>query len=178
MIRTAYTLYRHIKSCLTLSFCHINGFQMIQKCFSCIPWHIFGFDSHIVTLSCTDRNDHNILESETFRKLVNIFHNFIKSLFTVSHKIHFVHCEYKVMNSHQRADTAMASCLYQNPLFCIDQNDCKLCKRSTDSHISCIFFVTRCVCNDKTSFICSKITIRHVDGDTLFSFCHQTVKKK
>ena len=178
MIWTAYTLYWHIESGFALSLCHINRFQMIQKCFSCIPWHIFGFDSHIVTFSRADRNDHNILKSETFRKLINVFYNFIKSLFTIIHKIHFVDCKYKVMNSHQRTDTAVASCLYQNTLFCIDQNDCKLCKGSTNCHISCIFFMTRCICNNKASFICSKITISHVDCDTLFSFCHQAVEKK
>ena len=63
-------------------------------------------------------------------------------------------------------------------LFCIDKDDCKLCKRSTNCHVSRIFFMSRCICNDKTSFICCKIAIGNINGDALFSLCHQTIQKK
>ena len=178
MVRAADSLYRHIESCFALCLCHIDCFQMIQKCFACIPRHVLRFYSYIVSFCRADRNDHNILKSEAFRKFVDIFYDLIESFFAVTYKVHLVDCKYKMMDSHQGADAAVASCLYQNTLFCIDKDDRKLCKRSTNCHVSCIFFMSRCIRNDEASLVCCKITISNINGDTLFSLCHQTIQKK
>ena len=66
VVRTADSLNRHVESCFALCLCHIDCFQMIQKCFACIPRHVLRFYSYIVSFCCTDRNDHNILKSKIF----------------------------------------------------------------------------------------------------------------
>ena len=178
MVRTADSLYRHIESCFAFCLCHIYGFQMIEKYFSCIPWHIFGSYSHVVTFCRTDRNDHYILKAKAFGKFIDIFDDLIESFFTVTHKIHLIDRKYKMMDSHQGTDTTVTSCLYQNALFCVDKDDRKLCKRSTNCHISCIFLVSRCICNNEASLVRCKITIGNINGDALFSLCHQTIQKE
>ena len=178
MVRTADSLYRHVESCFALCLCHIDSFQMIQKCFACVPWHVLGFDCDVVSFCRADRNDHNILKSEAFGKFIDIFYDLIESFCAVAYKVHLVDCKYKMMDPHQGADAAVTSCLYQNALFCIDKDDRKLCKRSTNCHISRIFFMSRCICDDEASLVCCKITISNINGDTLFSLCHQTIQKK
>ena len=174
MIGAAYTLHRHIEGSFLL-LRYIDSFQMIEQCFSCIPWHVVGFLCDIVTFRCTDRNHSHILKPKSFGQILNIFFDFLKTFLTVVHQIHLIDREYKVFNSHQCTDTAVSSRLYEYALLGIHKDDGKLGKGCTDCHVSCIFFVSRCICHDKTSLICRKIAISHINRNSLFTLCHQAV---
>ena len=54
-------------------------------------------------------------------KEVDVFYNLIESFFAIIYEVHLIDSKYKMMDSHQGTDTAVASCLYQNTLFCIDE---------------------------------------------------------
>ena len=151
---------------------------MLQKSFTRIPGHIRRLLRYIITLCSTDRNDHNILKPQSFRKLINILYDLIKTALTVINKIHLVNSKDEMMNTHQSADTCMTPCLHQNPLLRIHKNNGKLSKGSSNRHVSCILLMPWSIRNDKTSLICCKITIRNIYSDSLLTFCHQTIQKK
>ena len=151
---------------------------MLQKSFPRIPRHIRRLLRYVITLCSTDRNDHNILKPQSLRKLIDILYDLIKTTLTVINKIHFVHSKYKMMDTHQSADTCMTPCLHQNPLLRIHKNNGKLGKRSTNCHVSCILFMTRSIRNNKTSLIRCKITVSNINSDALLTLSHQTIQKK
>ena len=151
---------------------------MLQKSFTRIPGHIRRLLRYVITLCSTDRNNHNILKPQSLRKLIDILYNLIKTTLTVINKIHFVNSKYKMMDTHQSADTCMTPCLNQNPLLRIHKNNGKLSKGSSNRHVPCILLMSGSIRNDKTSFIGCKITIRNINGDPLLTFCHQAIQKK
>ena len=151
---------------------------MLQKSFPRIPGHIRRLLRYVITLCSTDRNDHNILKTQSLRKLIDILHDLVKTALTVTNKIHLINSKYKMMDTHQSADTRMTSCLHQNTLFCVHKNNGKLGKRSANCHVSCILLMTRSICNNKTSLIRCKITVCNINGDTLLTLSHQTIQKK
>ena len=177
MIRAAYTLHWHIEGSFLL-LRYIDSFQMIEQCFSCIPWHVVGFLCDIVTFCCTYRNHNHILKSKSFCQILNIFFDFRKTLLAVIHEIHFIDREYKVFDSHQCTDTAVSSRLHEYTLLGIHKDNGKLRKGSAYCHVSCIFFVSWCVCHDKTSLVCRKIAVSHINGNALLTLCHQSVQKE
>ena len=69
----------------------------------------------------------------------------------------------------------MTSGLIQHSLGGVNQNYCKIGKGCTNRHVSGIFLMTGGVGNNKTAVVCGEIAVGNIDGDTLFTFCKQTV---
>ena len=178
VVRTAYTLYRHIETYFVVVFGNVNIFQVCQECLTVIPFDVVGFCRNIVAFCRRNRNNLDISKAEFFGKFLDLCFDLVESLFAVIHKVHFVDGKYKIFDSHQLTDSCVASCLYEHALFCVDQNDCKVGKGSSYCHVSCVFFMSRCVRNDEASFLCRKVTVRNVDRDSLLALCHQSVEKQ
>ena len=158
--------------------CHIHIFQIRKKSRSFIPVNRIGFLCYIISFRCGNRNNLNCLKIQFTGKFLNLFFDFIKTLFTVINQIHFINSKYKRIDSHQRTNSRMTSCLNQNTLCGINQNNCQIRKGSTYCHVSCILFMTRRICYNKTSLICRKIAVCHVNRNSLLSLCHQSVKQE
>ena len=178
MIRTAYSLYRHGKSIFRLSLMNVNILQISEERLPFIPRHMSGFQGYIISLCGGNRQNLDCLIIMLSRHHLDFFFYFLKSIFIVMNQIHFIDCKHKMFDSHKSTDTGMASCLHQHPLGGIYKNHCQFCKGSTNSHISGVFFMTRCIGNDKRTFLCGKISISHIDGNPLLSFCHQTIQQQ
>ena len=65
MVWTGNTLNRQIKLADILSLGNIHSLKMIQKSFARIPWHIRRLLRNVITLCSTDRNNHNILKTQS-----------------------------------------------------------------------------------------------------------------
>ena len=111
-------------------------------------------------------------------KFLNLVNDLLETLLTVIDKIHLIYSKYKVTDSHQCTDSGMSSGLYEHSLLCIHKDNGKVCKGCTDCHVSGVLLMSWCICNDKTSLFGGKITVCHINGDTLLTLCHQSIQKK
>ena len=178
MVRTADTLYRHVKSFFFVALFDIYIFQIGKQDFAVVPADVLGSLCDVVAFRCRYRNDLHMLKTKFAGKFCDLFFDCLEFLLVISDQIHFVYCKYKITDSHQGADSCMASGLYQHALGCIYEDNCKVCKGCAYSHVSCILFVTRCISYDKASVVSCEVTVCNVDGNTLFTLFHQSVKKQ
>ena len=72
----------------------------------------------------------------------------------------------------------MSSCLFYHTLSCIYQDNDQVSIGSTRDHIPCVLHMARCISDDELSFWRSEITIRYINGDTLFSLRTESVSKQ
>ena len=72
----------------------------------------------------------------------------------------------------------MPSGLHQHTLRSVNQNYRQVSERCTYRHVSGVFFMSGGVCNDKAAVVGGEVPVCHVNGDTLFPFCHQTVQQQ
>ena len=84
MVRTAYTLYRHIESLFLLLFSNIYIFKICKKCFTLIPRNIVWFLSYIIALCSWYRNNVYTLKRKFFWKLIYLWFNLIKSVLVIT----------------------------------------------------------------------------------------------
>ena len=111
-------------------------------------------------------------------KFLNLVNDLLETLLTVIDKIHLIYSKYKVTDSHQCTDSCMSSGLYEHALLCIHKDNGKVCKGCTDCHVSCVLLMSRSICHDKASLFGCKVTVCHINSDTLFTLCHQSVQKE
>ena len=83
-----------------------------------------------------------------------------------------------MLDTHKGADSCMSPCLYKNALCRIYKDNGKFRKGCSYCHVSCIFFMTWGICNDKRTVLCCKIAVSDVNCDSLLSLSHQAVKKE
>ncbi|MNQ85462.1 hypothetical protein D3C85_1006270 [compost metagenome] len=83
-----------------------------------------------------------------------------------------------MFNTHKCTNPSVALGLGNNPFLSICKNDSKIRKRCPYSHVAGIFFVSRCVCYDERTVVRRKITIRHVNRNSLLTLCKQPVKEQ
>ena len=175
---TAYSLNRHGKSFFNKGIFCINIFKICEKRFSFIPGHSDRFCSDIISFRCGDRKDFYGLKVVFCHQSFYLTLDFFKMFCIIVDQIHFIYGKYEVLNSHKGADSCMSFCLYENTTSRINKNNSEIGKRSTNCHISCVFFMSGGVCNNERTMFRCKITISNVNCDSLLSFSHQSVKKK
>ena len=178
MIRTVDTLHRHVESLFVSLLCHIDILQIFENRRAFIPGHVRRLLCDVVALRCGHRNDLHIAEVKFICQHMDLFGDLVEALLAVIGEVHFVDSEYKIVNPHQRADSRVTARLHQNSLCGVNQDDRKIRKGGTDSHVPCILLMSRRVRNDKGTFICGEIAVCHVDGNSLLPLCHQAVQKK
>ena len=177
MVWTANTLYWHIEAFFGIR-CNVNSFQIFQQRLSGIPRNVFRMGGNIVALCCRKRNNRDVFQSQFLLQGINLCNDFVETRFAIFYQVHLVYSKDKVPNTHQFADSCMTSGLHQNALRSVNQNDCQIRKRCTNCHVSGIFFMTWCVCNDKAAVVGCKIPICNVNRNTLFPFCHQAIQQQ
>ena len=104
--------------------------------------------------------------------------NLLETLSVISHHIHLVDGEYHVPDSHQIADTGVASGLNLNAFGGVNEDDGELRKRSCHGHVAGIFLMARSIGHDVAARLRLKIAVGHVDGDTLFPLTHESVQQQ
>ncbi len=72
----------------------------------------------------------------------------------------------------------MSHCLFQHTFPCIDQNDRHISSTCSGYHIACVLDMSRSVGDNKFSGRCCKIPVSHINGNSLFPFCPQSVSKQ
>ena len=178
MVRTAHTLYRHIKALFVAVRMDVHIFQVFQERNAVIPRNILRLLGHVVALCCRQRNDVYIFQIQFLAEFCDLCLDLTETLFTVAHQVHLVYRKDEIADTHELADPCMASGLYQNALGCVHQDDGQVSEGCANCHVTGILFVTRCICNDKAAVVGGEIAVCHVNGDTLFPLCHQTIQKQ
>ena len=178
MVRTAYTLYRHIESFFGVILADIDVFQIWKQCLAGVPRNVPRGLCDIVTLCSGYRDDLHILQAQFCGQFLDLLLDLLKPLPVISHQIHFIDGKDEITDSHQITDPCMTAGLHQHALLGVDQDHGQVGKGCTYRHVSGIFLMTRCVGHDETSLVCREITVCHVDGDALFSLCHQSIQKQ
>ena len=143
-----------------------------------VPRHLARFHRNIVSCRGRKRNNLDALITKLRHQHLNVFFYFHKAVLAVTHQIHLIYGKHKALDSHQVANSCMALCLNQYALARICQDHAQRGKRSSYRHISRIFFMSRCIGNDKASVLCCKITIRGINGNSLLTLCDQSVQKQ
>ena len=103
--------------------------------------------------------------------------NPLKDLLGEIHQIHFIHCEYNVLNAQKRSNVGMTLCLGENPLAGIHQNDRDIGRRGAGHHITCVLLVPRRISDNKLATIRVKKPVSNIDRDTLFTFSCETINE-
>ena len=176
VVRSADSLYREIKSLFRIFFAYIYIFKIFQKRFAVIPSDVFRFNRYVVTLCCRQRNYLNVFKWQFVFQFFNLSYDFIISIFIILYKVHLIYGKHKVTYTHKLTNSRMTSCLNKHALWRIDKNYSQVRKWRTYRHVSCIFFVSGCIGNDKTSVVGCEIAVCNVNRYTLFSFSHKSVK--
>ena len=176
-VRTAYTLYRHNETCLVGMIGNIDRLQIILKSTTLVPRCLCRLCRNIITNCCRYRNNMHCLEIILSGHDLDLLYNILKLILIVINKIHLIDRINNMLDTHQCADTCMASCLNQNALGSVHKDNRQICEGCTNRHVTGILLMTRCICYDKASLFCRKITICNIDRDSLLTLCHQSVKQ-
>ena len=104
--------------------------------------------------------------------------NLLETLSVISHHVHLVDGEYHVPDSHQIADTGVASGLNLNALGGVDEDDGELRKGSRHGHVSGVFLMSRSVGYNVAARLRFEIAVGHIDGDALFPLAHEPVQQQ
>lgn len=153
VIRAADPLHGHGKTALHRICIDIDLFQIGEQRRTCVPWHVCGGFCNIVPTGGGYWNDGLRVKLELCKQNTDLFADLLEFFMGKINQIHFIDCKYKVSDTHECADTCMTACLRENTVTGIHEDHSQICKGSADRHIAGVFFMPRCVCNDKGALV-------------------------
>ena len=83
-----------------------------------------------------------------------------------------------MLDTEQRHQIGVTARLRDDACAGIHQDDGEISRRTAGNHVARILFVSRRVGNDEFAVVRAEVTIRHVDGNTLFAFRLQAVQQQ
>ena len=93
-------------------------------------------------------------------------------------EIDLVDRQHDVPDAEHRGDQRMTSCLRQDPLARVDQQDREIRRRGARGHVAGIFLVAGRIGNDELALLGGEEPVGDIDGDALFALRLQAVHEQ
>jgi len=177
-VRTKYILYRKAEITKVIIAVDMDCFQKIEQGKSFIPRSSFRLIHHIVSIECGQWNTSHIGNPQGSYKLLILCYNLIEALFRKIYQVHLVDSQHYMLDSQQRYQKCMTSCLSNYSHTGIYQNNSQIGGRTAGYHITGILFVPRSISNDKFTVIGRKVAISHINRNALFTLCFQAIQQQ
>lgn len=153
----------------------IDRFQEIHEGATSVPAHIGAGIDEVFAVESGDRNEVQVGQIEAGRKVSVVAADLFECLLAVSHQVHFVDGHYDVANAEEGNDEAVPFGLSENPVSRVDQDNSEIGGRGPGRHVSRVLFMAGGIGDDELSFCGRKVSVRHIDRDTLLAFGAQAV---
>ena len=126
-------------------------------------------------MECADGDEGDVCDVEFGDEIFYlIFYGVVDVLFVVD-KIHFVYANNEVGYLEECGDKDVAVGLFDNTVSSVDEDEGEVGGGCTGDHVPGVLDMSWGVCDDEFSFWCSEVAVGDVDGDSLFSFCSESV---
>ena len=177
LIRAAHPLHRQTKTLRALQRLNLDGFQMLQQCWACVPGHCVTIKNHVIAFQSRQGNRSNRSNIQSLRQHLILLENIFKNGLVVIDQIHFIHCQHNVFDAQQTDDITVSACLCQQAFAGIDKHYSDIGRRSASRHITGVLFMPGAIGNDKFAPLSIEITIRHINGDALLTLGFKTIEQ-
>jgi len=153
----------------------LDGFEVLEECFSAIPVHGGGWFDDIVAVEGAHGDEVDVAEAEGFCEGEVIFADFVEAGLGVLDEVHFIDGDDEVFDAEEGADVGVAFGLDLYAVAGVNEDDGEVAGGGAGSHVAGVLFMAGGVGDDEFAFIGGEVAVGDVDGDSLFAFGAEAV---